>query len=1090
MASPRSARGIGVFLFLTLSALSAEVRGEKLPVRTFTVEDGLPENRVSAFFQDSRGFLWVATSGGLARFDGRRFESYRSDAGLPSNAVTALAEERDGTLLVGTTKGLARMAAAEERPLAVSRPFRPIPVEGSPVPIGISAIFPDGKGGFLCTSSDGLFRLIGERLIAVPLPIRPDAEAGGSRTLFDGLRDPEGRLWLGAASGLYRVSPSGSVDRFGESDGLPQAAVVRLLRTGEGRLFAGTPLGAVELRPDARSGERIAARPIGAPGMPSKIWVNGLVESWDGEIWMSSDAGLLSLRPGRKGEPDALRFLDRRNGLPEGEMTCVFEDREGVIWIGGEASGATRVTKGSLVRWDREDGLEVVRALGFLEGPSGEVVVSGTVDRGRELDRFDGARFRAVRPRQPEGLTNLGWGWGEIDGIDRQGSWWVLAGEAVLGWRAGTRLDELEKRPPSVVLRTGRELPSREGFRLHPDRSGDLWISLLGDPSKVLARRVGSSGRIVLYGPERGVPLAAPTAFAEDDAGNLWIGFYDGSFRRRVGERFERVGPDRGPTGGLVSDLRVGADGSLWLATFRGLAHVESPTSANPRIRIFGEVDGLASTAVSSVAEAGEGRLFVGGPRGIDLFDPGRGVLRHIGVGDGLPSSSVVALHRDRTGDLWVGTILGTARLRLAPAPPRSPLRVFIESIRVAGEPVPLPPIGRIRVPERRLAPSEDRVEIGFVAPTSGLDETVRYQFRLLGAGDAWSVPAADRIVRLAHLAPGSYCFEVRAVASGGRASVESASFSFVLPPPFWQRRSVVLSSLLAALALVTILHRLRFAAARAESHRLERIVGERTEDLRQAKLQLEESNRDLEQRVAHGIGKLRESERFAAWGRLVTTVAHEIRHPIFAIRSVSWFLAERFREDGEAAPHFRTIDREADRMTALMDELLEFARPAAPVRQPTDIPHLFDDAVETYRLEHDPARLAVRLEVAPGLPEVPLDRTQLLRVLANLMQNAFRHAVGATGIVLRAGLDREGPAACLRIDVANDGEPIPPEIRGRLFEPFFTTGRGTGLGLAIVQRVVLEHGGTIEVDSPSGGGSLFRVRLPLEAAIETSEEA
>ena len=104
-------------------------------------------------------------------------------------------------------------------------------------------------------------------------------------------------------------------------------------------------------------------------------------------------------------------------------------------------------------------------------------------------------------------------------------------------------------------------------------------------------------------------------------------------------------------------------------------------------------------------------------------------------------------------------------------------------------------------------------------------------------------------------------------------------------------------------------------------------------------------------------------------------------------------------------------------------------------------------------------------------------------------MQNAFRHAVGATRITLRSEVEGEGPGGRLRLEVENDGAPIPPANRARLFEPFFTTGRGTGLGLAIVGRIVREHGGTIEVDSPEEGGTLFRLRFPLEAVVREGDE-
>ena len=926
-----------MLVLVAVAALAPGVRAEKLPVRTFTMEDGLPGNRVNSLFQDSRGFLWAGTDSGLARFDGHRFEVFGIEAGLPSGFVTGIGELTDGSLVIATSKGLVRMRPDSAEPATAGAKPRTvlerIPAPGKANPLWISGLFPDRDGTILCASQEGLLRYDGDTLQPVPLPIRPDKE--GDTTVFHGLRDPEGRLWLGAGTGLYRVSPGGTVDRFDRSNGLPDTAVVRLYRAKGGRLFAATPSGAVELRPDARAGESIVARSFADEDPAARTWVTDFVETWDGEIWMSGHTGLLVLPPPGGDGDGAIRFLTSRNGFPEGQLISLLEDRDGVLWVGGEASGAIRVIRNSLVRFDQDDGLSVVRAGAFTEPADGEILVSGTVGPGRELDRFDGRRFHPIRPRMPPGAAHFGWGWKQTECRDLAGRWWIAAGEAVLGWLASVPVEEIGRRPADVVLRPGRELPGNDVFRLWADRRGDLWISLTGDVENVIVRRDAATGKLVRYGKEAGIPRAAPTAFAEGVDGTLFIGFYDGSLVRRSGERFEPIGPERGPTGGFVSDLRVAADGSLWLATFRGLAHVEAPTSEKPRTVVFGENEGLASTGASSVEEVGDGRLLVGSSRGLDLFDPEKRTSLHYGVAEGLPNSAVVAIHRDRKGFFWIGTILGVARLRLGPALPRAPLRVFLESIRVAGAPVPLSPIGQPRLPARRLDPSENRVEIEYIAPTSGLDQGVRYQYRLVGASDSWSPPTADRSIRFAHLAPGNYRFEVRAITSTGQVSLEPAIFPFVLPPPFWQRRPVILALLASALAATILLVRLRLAAARSESLRLERIVGERTEDLRQAKLALEEANRDLEGRVERGIEKLREAERFAAWGRLVTTVAHEIRHPIFAIRSVAWYLTERFGGDAEAAPHFRTIDREADRMTALMDELLEFARPAPPSGSP-----------------------------------------------------------------------------------------------------------------------------------------------------------
>lgn len=238
----------------------------------------------------------------------------------------------------------------------------------------------------------------------------------------------------------------------------------------------------------------------------------------------------------------------------------------------------------------------------------------------------------------------------------------------------------------------------------------------------------------------------------------------------------------------------------------------------------------------------------------------------------------------------------------------------------------------------------------------------------------------------------------------------------------------------------------------------------------------------ELERRVKQGIDALREAERMAAYGNMVACVAHEIRHPIFALRSTAHVLKQKIKDQEGFDPQFNILDRETNRISRLMDDLLEFSRPHSLMLVRMDPDTILQQAREEF-LAVCGADIDVEV-VARGLPQLHLDRDRILQVLVNLMNNAHKHARNMTMIRLTAETEAEaGPVGAIRFSVQNDGSAIPEENLAKIFEPFFTTGKGTGLGLAIVRRIIQEHEGSIRVESPSSGGAKFIFILPLRPA-------
>jgi two-component system sensor histidine kinase HydH len=221
---------------------------------------------------------------------------------------------------------------------------------------------------------------------------------------------------------------------------------------------------------------------------------------------------------------------------------------------------------------------------------------------------------------------------------------------------------------------------------------------------------------------------------------------------------------------------------------------------------------------------------------------------------------------------------------------------------------------------------------------------------------------------------------------------------------------------------------------------------------------------------------RLAQSEKLAALGQLAATVAHEVRNPLGVMRSAAQTLTETLPAGHDAAQASTFIITEIDRLANVVNSLLAFARPLQVDARPIRVGELFDRAVLLVRDELEAKRLQVDRHTGAALPAVQADPDLLSQVLIGLLANAVE-AVPPGGAI---ALDAYGADGAVQISVADSGPGIAPELRARVFEPFFTTRpRGTGLGLAIARQIIEAHGGRIEAGEATGGGARFIITLP-----------
>ncbi len=236
---------------------------------------------------------------------------------------------------------------------------------------------------------------------------------------------------------------------------------------------------------------------------------------------------------------------------------------------------------------------------------------------------------------------------------------------------------------------------------------------------------------------------------------------------------------------------------------------------------------------------------------------------------------------------------------------------------------------------------------------------------------------------------------------------------------------------------------------------------------------------------------ELLRAERLAAVGRISAHITHEIRNPLNSLGLNAELLAEELEPvaSAEARALLGAITREVDRLNAVAEEYLRFARLPRPVMAREDLNEVLRGLADFVAPEMTAAGVTVTRDFAPDLPPVWADEGQLRAVFLNLLRNSREAMSGGGAISVRTVRTADGGA---EVTVSDTGAGIPPEQLERIFDPFFSTkSGGTGLGLAFTLQVVKEHGGTIRCQSEVDRGTTFSVHLPpAPSDVAGSEEA
>ena len=1017
---------------------------------TWTTDDDLPQNSVTALLQTRDGYLWLGTYGGLARFDGVRFVVYDSGntESLHSNAVQALCEGRDGSLWIGTTGGgLARYHDGKFTSYGTP--------DGLPSDI-VRALYEDRAGTLWIGTNDGLAALREGRFTTYGT--KDGLSNGVVRAIAE---DEEGALWIGTNGGGLDRLQDGRFTHLTVEEGLPSDFVFALLRASDGSLWIGTNGGGLARRRAGRI-ETFTTRD-GLAG--NIIW--SLSEDALGTIWIGTyGGGVGRFRDGR------FSTLSTRDGLSNDFVRSLFSDREGSLWIGTYSGGLSRLRDGKFTTFSSREGLAHDFARAIFEDRKGNLWVGTT---GGGFCRMKGDVFRCFGPA--DGFV------GDREGHasdvrafyeDDEGALWIgTAGAGVFRYAEG--------RFRRYSTRDG--LPHGNVTSLSPDGRGGLWIGTNGGG---LAHFAGGKWTVERVADGRAGNFVLTTLV--DRRGALWAGTDGGGLARLENGQLTSFRRTDGLASDIVFTLHEDALGTLWIGTSGGLSCYR-----DGKFRTFTPREGLLDEVVFRILEDGEGHFWLSGNKGVfrvarqELEALARGEIRAVtptayGTADGMKSNECSGMAnpagwKSRDGRLWFPTARGIVVIdpsQVAPSPVAPPVK--IERVVVDGE-----TLASLDVP-----PGKRRFDFEYTAPSFLAPRRVRFRYRLEGYDADWVEAGTQRTAHYTRLPPGSYTFRVLASNPDGVWSEKGDALTVTLRPFFWQTGWFVGLAVLGLGVLGAMAYNLRVSTLRAHRRELEAQVEERTRDLVAETARSEAARAEAERARAEAEQQkeiAEKADRFKS--EILGIAAHDLKTPLQTIIGYGDLMAEQPGSLGEYAGF---TGQAARRMVGIINRLLEsdaVERGRLPVTPDTvDVGRLALAMASTLQPQADTKFQRIRTVVENDCL-VEGDEAWLRQALENLIGNAIKYSPPKCAVYLN--VCRTGEK--ILIEVRDEGPGLTDEDKGRLFGKFQrlsarpTGGEtSTGLGLSIVKQLVELHSGRVWAESDgAGAGSRFYVELPAK---------
>lgn len=713
------------------------------------MDEGLPQSSVNDIVQTQDGYIWLATNGGLVRFDGINFTTFnRSNTpNMRFDRIIKLYEDRQGALWITSESGMLRMNNGEFKPYLFS--------EGSTV-ISAREMVEDSENLLWANILDRTYRYSDEKFTEV-------YESNDPELIKEALNNEKG-VWLVKERKIYKTVGD-SLVLVKDLSNLVDSDLLNIIEhpTDSGALFIGTINSGIVKYEDGN-----ISFYNNQNGLPSNNF-NSFFTDRSGNLF-AYVFGYLTIWNGTNFE-NFYPFNQSSNIKPQN----ILEDNEGNYWIGTAADGLFKLKKSIITMIDEKDGLLNEKMLAVMPLKDGSALFSTNCGGVYQW------KNNKISTTNLEFISNDGCYWSMFE--DSKGRFWF-------GARGVYLTNSLSEKGTFLGVEDG--FTNDEIFAITEDSKGNIWIASSG----VLT--VYNEGIIKRFTTEDGMYYSDARTLFEDEDGTMWVGTVFGlhTIRDNKVEKFALIDYEQDDLNfrqPYIRAIHKDEDGVMWIGTYgNGIFRLKDGLIDN-----ITTAQGLFDDVVSHIIEDQIGNFWMGSNRGIssvsksDLNAVLSGQISEVrsfsyGTESGMNSAETnggfqPSAFIDSLGKIYFPTVAGVAvvstnKVNANDIPPP----VYIESIRTNDG--ILAENQNIKLPFNTQYLQVQYTAINFTNP-----KKVEFKHRIKGLSDDWIRVGASREAIYSRIPPGEYIFEVSARNNTGDWNYDGASFKIIITPPFWQ---------------------------------------------------------------------------------------------------------------------------------------------------------------------------------------------------------------------------------------------------------------------------------------------------------------
>ncbi|GAB4019913.1 two-component regulator propeller domain-containing protein [Spirosoma koreense] len=1027
-----------------------------------TTADGLSQSTVWNIVQDKKGFIWMATSDGLNRYDGYSFTVFRNQPGqpasLPISNIAAVYADSHNTIWVGPrNNGLSRLREDGE----TFEHFQLDAGNGQTEQVSISCFAEVDRRLWIGAPDQGLFYYDYARK---QVGRWKDPRIGTSVTAL--YRDKQDVLWMGTNEGkLLAFSPkTGSITThaipFPTNVEAHHRVINVIKKDHQGRFWIGTHgEGLFEFDPEQKTFRRELISP---KAYETVNVITDVVDDKAGNLWVFTDFGAWFYPQGdRANRQYLLPDSENEHSLSTHALKKALCDATGNLWIGTWQGGVNIVyaqpERFSSFRHQpyNPQSLLTDRVTAVTLDGQGQLWASST--KGLTVISANRKQFQRYT------MANSALAANDINTLFTTPKGNVL----ISTWTAGFCLYDPVRRLFKPFLLPGK---SKSVKAFATAASGKIWIGTHERELYLFDEQTNQLQRV------NAEPLAGffqkldLNTLCEDATGNLWIGTYNSGLLRWKPNTGQIRHFTRGGTGTLgsnsITTMYEDSQKRLWIGTNgSGLQKFNAQTE---QFSSFTTKDGLANNYIAGISEDQSHNLWLSTNGGISCVNPATNVVENYDQSDGLIGKEFLpdASAQLPSGELAFGNMQGLVlfqpeRVRQKTAPPNvylSDLKLFNRPVSPTEKDAPTK-ISLTDATSLIFQPFQSVFTIDFTALSFLPHRNIKYAYQLVGFDTDWNYVGSQRSAPYSNLHEGEYTFLVKAAIGNSAWSLPRAIQITVLPPWYRTWWAYVLYACLFLLALYAlrriILIRERFKA-----------------DLR---------IKQLETDTIKALDDAKTS--------FFTNISHEFRTPLTLILTpLDKLIAEPTFND-RLQHQFQTIQRNAQRLLRLINQLLDLSKLENQSLQPdisrNDIVPFVERIVQNFDELAESKRIALIFKTNFDAFDGYFDPDIVEKVVYNLLSNALKFT--ASGGEVRVSLTIDPAEKNALLTVKDTGIGLSDEAQAHIFERFYQANdqpaqkkTGSGIGLALTRELVELHRGHITVESTENVGTAFSVHLPL----------